>query len=113
MFSEDHGDGNPFDGPGGTVGHADVANRNVHLDEEELWSAKPKDIFLWLHPSKGTDFVQAAIHEIGHVLGLSHDKAADSVMYPTLQSFQPLSVYSLSDNDINRVKASFGKLINY
>ena len=70
---EGHGDSQPFDGKGGSVGHADPTNYNIHFDSDEDWSTLSKEMFFWLHPNKGTDFIQGAVHEIGHVLRLSHD----------------------------------------
>lgn len=106
-----HGDNNNFDGPGGSIGHVEQSTKNIHFDDEEYWTAHAEDLFLWKHPRNGTDFIQAAMHEIGHILGLDHSNDTSSVMTPTMiPSFHPLSLYTLSNMDIARVKASWGTL---
>ncbi|KPP62374.1 matrix metalloproteinase-17-like, partial [Scleropages formosus] len=78
-----HGDGFPFDGVGGAVGHAffpsdpDRAG-GVHLDSEEDWSFRQP-------ASEGTDLFTVLVHEFGHALGLSHSSSRHSVMRPYYQ----------------------------
>lgn len=77
----DHGDGSPFDGPGGTLAHqfypppngGDIAG-DGHFDDAETWSVNL--------PPSGTDLYTVAAHEIGHGLGLAHSTVRDALMYP-------------------------------
>ena len=82
---------------------------NIHFDDEEDWNVNPEEIFLWRHPRNGTDFIKAAVHEIGHILGLPHIDDAKSVMNPTMLASTPNSLYKLGEMDMNRVQASYGK----
>ena len=73
-FAEwDHGDGWPFDGPGGVLAHVfDLTQPamwrgQIHMDASEDWDR--------------LDMTSVLIHELGHVLGLSHESVEDSVMY--------------------------------
>ncbi|XP_057313252.1 matrilysin-like [Hydractinia symbiolongicarpus] len=56
------------------------------------------------------DFVQTIIHEMGHVLGLSHTKTKESVMFPTIYAGPAGSHYALHQEDISRVQAIYGML---
>lgn len=60
-----HGDGDPFDGLGGTLAHAyfPVYGGDAHFDNAEAWT---------INSLKGTNLLQTAAHEFGHSLGLSH-----------------------------------------
>lgn len=75
-----HGDSYPFDGPGNILAHAffpyeqQSLGGDIHFDDDENWT-EDED------PSKGTNFFQVAIHELGHSLGLSHSPVRSSVMF--------------------------------
>ena len=87
----DHGDGYPFDGPGGVLAHAyfpsppnpEPIAGDVHFDDTEGWRiGSDKDVF------------SVALHELGHALGMGSSDNPDSVMYPYYQLRT-----SLSDDD--------------
>ena len=75
----DHGDGFPFDGPGGVMAHtfypalpaAEPLAGDMHFDDSESW-----------HFGSYVDLFSVAIHEAGHALGLGSSDNPDSVMYP-------------------------------
>ena len=75
----DHGDGFPFDGPGGVLAHtfypslptAEPLAGDMHFDDAESW-----------HVGSNFDLFSVALHELGHALGLGSSDNPDSVMYP-------------------------------
>ncbi|HUP04574.1 MAG TPA: matrixin family metalloprotease [Bryobacteraceae bacterium] len=74
-----HGDGYPFDGPGGVLAHtfypAPVSTEplagDMHFDASETWRI-----------GANTDLFSVALHEAGHALGMGHSTDPASVMYP-------------------------------
>ncbi len=78
--SGEHGDGDPFDGPGDVLAHASFPNpydeRQVflHFDDDERWvDSDTGDI----------DLLTVAAHEIGHTLGLEHTNDPNALMFPS------------------------------
>ena len=95
-----HGDGYPFDGPGGTLAHtfypappnAEPIAGDMHLDADEPWSV-----------GTNVDLYSVALHEAGHALGLGHSDRPGAVMYP----YYKLST-GLTDDDIAGIQALYG-----
>lgn len=80
-----HGDGHPFEGPGGVLAHAFYPGPGIggdaHFDDEETWLIDKED-------NHGTNLMGAAVHEFGHSLGLGHSSVQDSIMFPWYQSWE-------------------------
>ncbi|KAG2722023.1 hypothetical protein I3760_02G110400 [Carya illinoinensis] len=81
---EKHGDGNDFDGLGGTIAHAFApTNGRFHFDADEQFSVGAiPDAF---------DYETIALHEIGHLLGLYHSSVPGAIMESTNRSDQRLA----------------------
>lgn len=95
-----HGDNLPFDGPGGILAHAFFPKTHregdVHFDYDEAWT---------IGNSIGTDLLQVAAHEFGHVLGLQHSSVSKSLMSPFYSFRYPLS---LSTDDKQGIQYLYG-----
>ncbi|XP_066143599.1 matrix metalloproteinase-14 isoform X12 [Euwallacea fornicatus] len=98
--SGEHGDGDPFDGPGGTLAHAyfPVFGGDAHFDATEAWS---------INSYRGTNLFQVAAHEFGHSLGLSHSDVRSALMAPFYRGFDP--TFRLDQDDIDGIQALYGK----
>jgi matrix metalloproteinase-14 (membrane-inserted) len=97
--SGEHGDGDPFDGPGGTLAHAyfPVFGGDAHFDASEKWT---------INSYRGTNLFQVAAHEFGHSLGLSHSDVRQALMAPFYRGYDPL--FELDQDDIQGIQALYG-----
>ncbi|XP_077416774.1 stromelysin-3 isoform X1 [Vanacampus margaritifer] len=95
-----HGDSLPFDGPGGILAHAFFPKTHrqgdVHFDYDEAWT---------LGNYMGTDLLQVAAHEFGHVLGLLHSKEPGAIMSAYYSFSYPLR---LSHDDQRGIQYLYG-----
>lgn len=96
---KEHGDGDPFDGPGGTLAHAFFPQYggDAHFDDDEYWTI---DMF------SGTNLLQTAAHEFGHSLGLSHSDVRSALMAPFYKGWEPN--LKLDRDDIDAIQALYG-----
>lgn len=97
--SGEHGDGDPFDGPGKTLAHAFFPQYggDAHFDDEEKWT---------INEYQGTNLFQVAAHEFGHSLGLSHSDVKSSLMAPFYRGYQ--AVFQLDEDDVLAIQALYG-----
>jgi len=105
MFEEyEHGDGDPFDGPGGTLAHAYFPQfgGDIHIDSSESWT---------LRTVTGTNLLQTITHEIGHSLGLSHSDVGNSVMAPFYRHYDPDQPSLLTGDDVKAIQTLYGPYI--
>eukprot|EP00090_Calanus_glacialis_P031534 TRINITY_DN5228_c0_g1_i1.p1 TRINITY_DN5228_c0_g1~~TRINITY_DN5228_c0_g1_i1.p1 ORF type:complete len:546 (-),score=123.28 TRINITY_DN5228_c0_g1_i1:69-1706(-) len=99
----EHGDGDPFDGPGGTLAHAYFPQYggDVHVDDTEYWT---------INSFKGTNILQTMTHELGHSLGLSHSDVRDAIMAPFYRGWVP--DLKLNQDDIKAIQSLYGKKVS-
>lgn len=103
FHSGDHGDGNPFDGPQGTLAHASPpTDGKLHFDGDENWSTEPEP-----GPDE-IDLESVAVHEIGHLLGLQHSLEPNAVMYAYYDS--GVTKRKLQRDDVHGIRALYGLL---
>ncbi|KAF8697908.1 hypothetical protein HU200_035405 [Digitaria exilis] len=103
FYAGSHGDGIPFDGPLGVLGHAfSPKNGRLHLDAAERWAV---DMDTETARS-AVDLESVATHEIGHVLGLGHSSSPKAVMYPSLSPREKKA--ELTVDDIEGVQWLYG-----
>lgn len=99
----EHGDGDPFDGPGKTLAHAFFPQYggDAHFDNEEKWTIDERT---------GTNMFQVAAHEFGHSLGLSHTDERQALMAPYYRGYQPY--FKLHSDDIDAIQSLYGSRNN-
>ena len=99
--SGEHGDGDPFDGPGDVLAHASYPNpydnRQVflHFDDTERWVNSD---------AQNVDLLTVAAHEIGHNLGLDHSSDPGALMYPSYAGPHRF----LDNDDIAGIQSLYG-----
>ena len=97
----EHGDGDPFDGPGDVLAHASYPNpyqeRQIflHFDDAERWVDSN---------TQNVDLLTVAAHEIGHNLGLDHSNDPNALMYPSYSGPHRF----LGNDDIAGVQSLYG-----
>ncbi|XP_078600106.1 stromelysin-2-like isoform X2 [Branchiostoma floridae x Branchiostoma japonicum] len=104
FLSGDHGDGSPFDGNGGTLGHAffpgDGIGGDTHFDEAEVFNIVTPGEF-----TTAVDMMTVAAHEFGHALGLGHSNIQDALMAPFYRYSSELQLHV---DDINGIQELYG-----
>ncbi|TFH07028.1 MAG: matrixin family metalloprotease [Nitrosomonadales bacterium] len=89
----DHFDSYPFDGTGGTMGHAFYPpDGRVHLDMDESWD--------------DDKLFRTLVHEFGHTLGLGHkvEQTMVDIMFPVYLDF----VNAIGPDDIAGIQFLYG-----
>uniref|UniRef100_A0A8C5L6J6 Stromelysin-1 n=1 Tax=Jaculus jaculus TaxID=51337 RepID=A0A8C5L6J6_JACJA len=98
----EHEDFYPFDGPGQSLAHAYPPGPgfygDIHFDDDEKWTEDTSGINLFL----------VAAHELGHSLGLFHSTNTEALMYPVYNLSQDMSVFHLSQDDIDGIQSLYG-----
>ncbi|XP_022670445.1 stromelysin-3-like isoform X2 [Varroa jacobsoni] len=95
----EHGDGDPFQGAGGTLAHAFFPRYggDVHFDDAEKWT---------INEYGGINLFQVAAHEFGHSLGLSHSDIRRALMAPFYRGYDPN--FKLDKDDIEGIQSLYG-----
>ncbi|KAM0927216.1 hypothetical protein ACQ4PT_003284 [Festuca glaucescens] len=105
FYAGDHGDGEGFDGPLGTLAHAfSPTDGRFHLDAAEAWTVA-SDGGDASSPG-AVDLESVAVHEIGHLLGLGHSSVQGSIMYPTIRT--GTRKVELETDDVQGIQSLYG-----
>ena len=86
----EHGDGNAFEGRGGSLAHAfsPQYGSEIHLDDDEDWRVNSRrgvdlvQVSFFSKEAVMIPYLQVLVHQLGHTLGLSHSDVPDAVMAP-------------------------------
>lgn len=89
-----------IDGPSNVLAWSELADntnrpKTQRYDSGDNWVIEE-------HPTAGIDLARVACHEIGHVLGLSHDSANANAL---LRPMYSLSIRRPTDRDVQRLLA--------
>jgi len=92
-----------FDGRGGTLAWAYLPDGNdtrltMKFDLAETWVNS--------HKERGILMYNVAVHEFGHLLGLTHSKVSSAVMAPF---YNPMVSKPQAKDDISRIQKLYGK----
>ena len=110
FYAGDHGDGEAFDGPLGTLAHAfSPTDGRFHLDAAEAWVATG-DVSR-ASSDAAVDLESVAVHEIGHLLGLGHSGEPSAIMYPTITS--RTRKVDLAEDDVAGIQNLYGGNPNF
>lgn len=103
FLSWNHGDNDPFDGPGRILAHAyfPIYGGNVHFDDSEIWNDCENTSYCF-----GKDLYNVAVHEFGHVLGLDHSRNHSSLMAPFYK--KNIIIDELPNDDMAALIAIYG-----
>jgi Matrixin len=96
-----------IDGFGGTKAHAyypmggaNGLSGDVHFDDADRWAT--------IGTLTNPDILGAALHELGHSLGLDHSADGTAVMYPIFQRMQGPGTGYLTEDDIAGIHQIYG-----
>ncbi|CAN6246160.1 unnamed protein product [Urochloa humidicola] len=110
FYAGSHGDGEPFDGPLGTLAHAfSPTDGRFHLDAAEAWVVGG-DVSRASSPG-AVDLESVAVHEIGHLLGLGHSSVQEAIMYPTIRT--GTRKVELEADDVQGIQSLYGSNPNF
>ena len=89
-----------FDKAGGTLAHALFPDDGIlHFDDDETFTDGV---------SSGTNLFSVTLHEIGHLLGLSHSQINIAIMHQTYKKYDPNM--ALTDDEKRGIEYIYGEI---